>query len=623
MITLKLMLLMLMLLGLCASAYARKGWKAERTLPASLCAQSLILMAVSSFATLTVGVGLLAVLSAAAWVDALVHIRSLRRAAGFFSLPCLIFIGSALLLYDACAPRLFLSYDEHSHWGLIVKMIHLYDELPHAGRGAAYVQFTYPPGTAMMPALACRLLGYRDGIAYFGYTLFLEGLLLGLASCAGRWVTLCAAALYMALMAVFPLGAMRLFCEPAAALLMALLVAGALEDKDECPLCTGLYAAMLAATKSTGMVFLLMALAARLAVRGRKALRQTLGLLLCGAVPTLFYRLFCQAQGIQARMSPSHLGENLSALLAGTLGEPYTSVPARYVQFLFSHRLSQAGIYTCYGFGTSAMVLGAVLLLCGVHVLASSDRRRALRLWGGVWLANLAYLVMIVGSYLFFFEEWEVRKLSEADRYTVFIALWTALLACVLLFKAVGGMRMARRVGAVGALLAVLLPLSHPEMTVKTFITKDYVHNTVWARDATDRMTLFLKEKLAGEENVKLLCMGDYKYVELHYTLAGVTDIGGMDKSWPYAPWRGSAGSLRDALEANGYTHVFVAGLTIDEEMIEDKALLDGAMDVDARYAVLTDDGRPLCANSLYRVVQGEDGRACLSHWATMPEEIN
>lgn len=607
MITLKLMLLVLMMLGPCASAYVRKGWKAERTLPASLCAQSLILMAVSSFTSLTVGVGLLAVLSAAAWVDALAHARSLRHAAGFFSLPCLLFIASALFLYDVCAPRLFLSYDEYSHWGLIVKVIHLYDELPHAGRGAAYVQYTYPPGTAMIPALACNLLGYREGIAYFGYALFLEGLLLGLAERAGKGVTLCAAALYLVLMAIFPLGALRLFCEPAAALLMALLVAGATEGKDECPLCAGLYAALLAATKNTGMVFLAMAIVARLAVQGRKGLRQGMRLLLCGAVPALGYQLFCRAQGIQARLSPSHFGENLSALLSGTLGEPYTSVPARYAHFLFSEPLPQAGVYACYGFGTAAVVLGAVLLLCGAHVLASRDRRSALRLWGGVLLANLAYLAMIVCSYYFFFEEQEVYRLAEADRYTIFVALWTALLACTLLFRAVGGMRMARRVGVAAALFAVLLPLSHPEMTVKTFITRDYVDNTVWARAETGQMTAFLEQQLAGEENVKLLCMGDYEYVELHYTLCGVTDIGGLEASWKHAPWSGSADGVRAALEEGGYTHVFVSGRMPGDERLE----------IDGRYAALTEDGQPLRENALYQVVTGEDGRVCLRCRAT------
>ena len=611
MIKLKLAVFALILLGPCASVYARRRIRPERTLPASLCAQSLVLMAVGSFLPFSAGVALLAAVSAAAWIDALLHVRSLRRAAGFFTLPCLIFLGSTLLLYEVCANRVYLSYDEYSHWGMLIKAIHLFDELPRAGRGAAYVQFTYPPGTAMLPAMACRLLGYRDGIAYFGYAMLVEGLLLGLASRTEKWVTACAAVLYLALMAIFPLGALRLFCEPVVALLMALLAADSLREEES----RGgalLMAAMLAMTKNTGMVFLLMAVAARLAVRGRRELRTSVELLLCGAVPTVLYRFYCQAQGIEAVISPSHLRENLAALLSGTLGEPYISVLRRYVDFLFSHQLSQAGVYACYGFGTSAMVLGLVLLLCGAHVLTAADRRRALRLWAGVWLANLAYMAMIIVSYCFFFEAWEVERLSEADRYTMLIALWTALLACTLLLRELRALRPAWRAAGACALLAVLLPLSHPEMTVKTFVTREYNANTVWARDRTDRMTSFLKEKLAGMEDVRLLFIGDYEYVELHYTMAGMVDIGRFDTCWREAPWHGDAKQLRQALLDGGYDAVFVAGLMPDE----------GELAIDERYAALTGDGEALRAYSLYRVVAGEDGQTCLEYWATMPEEV-
>ena len=611
MIKLKLAAFALIVLGPCASLYARRGTRPERTLPASLCAQSLLLLAVGCALPFSVGVGLLAVLSAAAWLDAIAHVKSLRRAAGFFTLPCLILLAGTLLLYEACAQRVYLSYDEFSHWGMIVKAINLFDELPRAGRGAAYVQYTYPPGTAMLPAMACRILGDRDGIAYFGYAMLLLGLLLGLASRAGKWMTACAAALYLALMAIFPLGAMRLFCEPAVALLMALLVADGMDD-GESPWQSCLMAALLAMTKNTGMVFLLMVVLVRLAVRGRRELRTSGALLLCGAAPTLLYRLYCHAQGIAAAISPSHLSENLPALLAGTLGEPYASVPQRFFVFFCTQKLPQSGVYACYGFGTCAVVLGATLLLCGVHVLIAQNRRQSLRLWAGVWLANLAYLAMIVCSYFFFFEAAEAERLAEADRYTMLVALWTALLACALIFRELARLRLAVRAAGACVLLAALLPLSHPEMTVKTFVTREYVHNTVWARAEAEQMTAFIRDALPGAQGARVMCIGDYEYIKLHYLLAGTADIGRLSESWSEAPWRGDPERLRQALTDGGFEAVFVAGLMED----------DPALVIDARYSVLTDDGQPLRPYSLYRVQTREDGTACLSYMATMTEEI-
>lgn len=610
MIKLKLAALAFILLGPCALAYARKGARAERTLPAALCAQSLALIFLGYLLPFSVCVGVLTAVSAACWGYALLRVRDVRRAAGFFSPACLIFLLGVLLLYDACAPRLFLSYDEHSHWGLIVKVISVFDELPRAGRGAAYIQFTYPPSTAMLPAMAASILGYRDGVACFGYVVLLLGLLLGLTDRAGRWAPCWAALIYLCMMAVFPLGVLRLFCEPAVALLMALLIVRLFDRDGQCLWESALYAAMLAMTKNTGLVFVLLCVTARLCAQpDRREMKRAACMLLCGALAVWSYQTYCGVQGIEATISPSHFDENLAALLSGTLGEPYTSLPRRFAGFLFGAGLPQSGVYSCYGFATAAAVLGVTLLMCGAHLAVARDKRRAGRLWLGVWLGNAAYMAMIVVSYFFFFEEAEVERLAEADRYTMLIALWTAVMAVVLLLRERETPRRRVRAALLCALTAAMLPLSHMDMTVKTFITREYVQNTVWAREQTEQMAAFLREQLSGEEDARLLCMGDYPYVELHYALAGDIDIGRIDRSWDGAPWAGDAQAVAGVLEDG--MHVFVAGLT-DE---------DAQRVIDSRYAVLTVDGAALQAHSLYRAQAQGDGSVRLVYLATMPEQ--
>lgn len=623
MIKIKLLFLVMILMGPCALMYARRTIPAGRTLAAALCAQSLFLILWGYLLPFSAGVGLLALMSAGGWLYALIQVfrrKVFRQAIRDLLIPCAILAGAAVFLYDVCAARLFLSYDEHSHWGMIVKVIELFDELPRAGRGAAYIQFTYPPSAAMLPAMAATVLGYRDGIAYLGYILLIFGLMWGLAHRAsqGRWPMTLATfvLLYLVMMAIFPLGMMRLFTEPVIALLMALLILGGREDGSL--LEDMLYALMLAMIKNTGLVFALLALLVRLAMcRNKTAALRNAGILLGCVLAVASYSVYCRAQGIGAVMSPSHLHENLQALLAGTLSEDYRSLPVRYLSFLFRHPLSQAGIYTCYGFGTCVTVLLFVGLMSLAHRMAAKDVQQASRLWRGLWLANAAYMVMIVSSYFFNFEPWEVARLSEADRYTMLIALWTGATACAALMSEWQTKNKKRFAALACVLFAALLPLSHMEMTVKTFVTRDYIHNTVWARDMTDRMTAYVKSQLPAGQ-AKLLCMGESQYVEMHYTLVGHADLGPVSQDWKKSSWGGDPDAVARELEQGGYTHVLVCGPEVTDINFDEETRK--MLSIDARYDALTADGMPLKAYSLYGVEQTEGG-VKLSYLSTMPEQ--
>ena len=611
MIKLKLLALMLIVLGPCACAYARKGWGVGRALPAALCAQSLALIALGYVLPFSASLMAVAAVSGCAWVYALVRAKRFfsRDALLSFFLPCALSVLASIFLYDACIRRVFLSYDEYSHWGMIVKAISLFDELPRFGRGAAYVQYTYPPSAAMLPAMFTAVLGMRDGAACLGYAVLIFGLLFGLAAKASRrkGTALACAAAYLAMMAVFPMSILRLFVEPVAALLMALIMLGAWED--ETPLWEELlYAAMLAMVKNTGLVFVLMTLLVRAFVRRDRAHVKRDALMFAASVlAAASYKAYCHVQGIAAVISPITLADNLAALKNGTLAPAYLSLPGRYLRFFFTQPLPDAGVYAAYGFGTCAAVFFALLLLCAVHVALCEDRKRALRLWGGVWLGNLLYIVMIVGSYYVGFAPEEVERLAESDRYTMLPALWTALLVCAMLVRACSVMKAKKRWAVLAVLCAALLPISHVEMTAHTFITRSYVDNTIWALAQTEEMAAFIRGNTTGED--KLLCVGDYEYEKLHYALAGHLDIGRMDAQHAFTPFEGDEAQLASSLSNGGYTHVFFAGL--DSEDAQRFASAASALN----------DGEGLEPFTLYRTEIGPDGDAALAKIGAMPDQ--
>ena len=616
MIKLKMAAFAAILLGPSAACYALRGWKAERTLPAALCAQSLLLIALGYLLPFTVCVGVVAALSLAAWGVAVARAGSLRRAAGFLSLPCLLFLISVPIFYHACTKRVYYSYDEHSHWGLIIKVIQMYGELPRAGRGAPLLLFAYPPAGAMLPSLACTLFSYREGIAYFGYGLMTFGMLLGLVPEHAKGARrLGVPLLYLCMMTFFPLGFLRLFSEPVIGILAALLIVRQRDERTAFDaVCCCLYAVMLAMMKNTGIVILAcFLLACWIAQPGRLEAKRCLGLLLLAAAAYASWMLYCRVQGIAGTASPSHFSENLRALLDGTISDTYRTIPERFARFFLGFRLSQAGVYTCYGFGTLAMVYAVLLGLTAAQIGLSPDRRAACRQWAGVWTANALYMLMIVASYYFFFEEWEVARLNEADRYMILPALWTGLIFCALLLRE--GRSPRQHSAAICLAVLGFLPMSHPEMTVKTFVTDDFAYRTIWARNTTDCQALFLKQQLADEPDARLLCMGAYDFMSLRYAMADRLNLGLLQDSWDQSPWVGDCEAVRGALAAGGYTHVFVAEL--------DNPAEPGYPGViDARYAPLTADGTALRAQSLYRVVRDAQGGVTLSYLATMPKAI-
>lgn len=618
MIKLKMAVLAAILLGPSAAAYAHRGWKVERTLPAVLCAQSLLLIALGYVLPFSWGVGAVALISLASWAWAIAGVKSIKKAAGFFSLPCLLFLASIPLFYYACSKRIYYSYDEHSHWGLIVKVIQMFDELPRAGRGAPLLLFTYPPAGAMMPSMFSTVFSYRESIAYVGYGVLTAGLMTGLVpQDAKRAEWLGMPLIFLCMMVFFPLSFLRLFSEQIIGLLVALLIVRRRDEYtrlDE--VCDCLYVVMLAMMKNTGIVIAAFMLLARLIARcdRREALRSVWMMLIAGAA-CASYSVYCRVQGIAATASPSHFIENLAKLFAGELSETYMSVPARFVEFFFGFKLSQAGVYTAYAFGTCALVYASLLLLSAVHVAVAEDRRAALKTWAGVWTANVLYMLMVVASYFFFFEEWEVARLNEADRYMILPALWTGLIYCGLMLHDRG--RGRRRDAAIVLTAIAFLPLSHMDMTYNTFVTDNFAYRTIWARERTDRQAALIKSALADVPDAKLLCMGSYDFMGLRYTTCDVINLGLLQDRWDEAPWMGDAEAVRSELENGGYTHVFVGSLgTIDVTVSEYPGVID------ERYATLTQDAEMLREESLYRVVRDDAGRVSLVYEASIPESL-
>lgn len=588
----KLALLLGGLFGPCAALQTTKGWRAEKALPFSMCAHSLLLFAFGMFLPFSWCVSGLLVLDALAWLYAAKRSGSVSGLLRVFKDPVWwLTVLIVPVLYYACCNRRLMSYDEYSHWGLMIKNIVAFDALPRRGAGAAFVLYDYPPMGALFPAMVCRIFGYRDGMAYFGYELLLLTLAAGLAPPEATTArkTVAYGLVLLCLTTLFPFSVLRLFSEPMIALLFALCLRPVFRrEADGMERLADLCAAMaLALTKNDGIFFVALALAIRLAAGEKKERRDCLKDGTAAALAYVAYALYRAANGIASNYQPETSGR-LADWLSGRLAKPFSDVPGLFVSVFFSRKFPQAGVYSCYALGVSAAVLFAALtLICAWIVLLSVDRKKTARLFGALYAGQALYLLMLMATYMFFFAEDEAQWLAEFDRYVSLPALLIALTACMALTWNESRMR-TRSGAAMLAMTAALIPLDHPELMRETFITREAVVKTLWENSGTDSVVAFLRENMELSTMRRLYLMGDCRYIFLYEQL--------MPQAMMEEQRADSMEAMQKRLDEGRYDYAFVGNLEPD--------------------GFLAQGG--LQANTLYAVVYDEAGRATLERAASM-----
>lgn len=598
MTALSLLALLALLLGPSALLAARQSISASKSLAPAICAQALFLYAVGLALPLSYGFYALAACSLACWAGAAFYaLRDVRGALRAFLTPGLLFfLLLCPLLYYGAVNRMFISFDEFSHWGLAVKLMNATDGLFGNPAAAPYVLYDYPPALALVEWLVCRFLGAREGVALFGYQLLLVSFLLPFAEGA-RWrqPLRAAASLLLPLLllnAVFPMWTLRLFSEPAIGLLTGLLFYElTCPGERPCAPRDCVLLAFLVLCKNTGLLFGAFYLLALLAARRERLLPCLLTLLLAFGS----WALYCAVTGVGSAFSTG-IAQNVSALLSGTLPAANASAPLRFLRALFTHSFTQAGI-----FGTYAMpVPPAPLLLAsgglcvlGVSALPAGDRPRARRAMGALWGLTAGYLAFIAFSYLLIFKSYEAEKLSEFERYVTLALLMTALPGGALCLRAAQAGRRAPR-AVLACCLCLLAVFGNTRLLYETLVARTNVTPMHWQRYMPGELASLVRASAAPGDRV--LCVGGGNAIALRYELAPDYDVRVVGEDW-MAAWTRDAAVIREELAG------FDFAVTFDLEGAQLCDLFEGEMR----------------ENSLYRVSSGAEGPT-LSLIASAPE---
>ena len=591
MTAIKLAALLALLLGPTALLAARRGIRPERSLAPTMCAQALLLYAAGLLLPLDAGLYALFACSLGCWAGALWACRThpLQALRTWLTPGLCCFVLLCPLLYWGAIERVYISYDEFSHWGLVVKLMNGTGRLFGSHESAPFMLYDYPPALSLIEWLFCRLLGAREGVALLGNQVLLCALALPFAG-ETRWrhPLRAAVALLLPLLvlnASFPLWTSRLFCEPALAMLTALLFASlALQERPLGNVGEALILCFLTLTKNTGVFFAALYLLAAWYVRGRRALRAGIPALLA----FVSWQAYCALCGLGSAFS-SGIAQNVSALLHGALPEANASAPLRFLLALFNTPYRPANIYGSYGLPVPPAVLyafAAGLCVLGARCLPPERRRHARRAVAALFALCLCYLLFIALSYLLIFRDYEAAQLNEFNRYTTLPALLCGLVGVSLCLRAAreaGSIRTARVARAACAACAcVLLCVGNTRFFHETVIARENVVQMHWQRYTPGELATAVRAQ--APQGASLVCLGDGNAIALRYELAPDYEVSVPGGDF-MAPPDLDPQAVREALDVCDYAVVLWA---------------------DERLAPLV--AGELYTDSLYRVEHGPDG---------------
>lgn len=232
-------------------------WAGMRRLPAA-CAP---LTAIGALTLAMYAGGMARILPIAAWGMLLCGLglfgwMIFQRSRALLRWELLLFALGCLALWLRYRGALLTSYDDFSHWGMIVRHMLAHHRLP-AAQDALITFQSYPPGAACWMYYACRFLGGTDGMMLSAQAAFtLAGWLCLFALIQGRakaLKALCAAACTLIGLSLFQ-GTASLMVDnllPAVAMGAVCLLAGG----NRCPWLSGLLASALVLIKDSGLYF--------------------------------------------------------------------------------------------------------------------------------------------------------------------------------------------------------------------------------------------------------------------------------------------------------------------------------------------------------------------------------
>lgn len=324
--------------------------------------------------------------------------------------------------------RVYSSWDEFSHWGLVVKNMYLFDSF--SNHEYSTVTFgEYPPALALWQYFVTRLCGtYSESAVYMATGWFVAALCTPLVSrFSGKKIV---AALFSALVLIFmplifyPSYLVLLYVDPFLGILLGyILVFDYISEKRDVFYCINMFAtiSVLCLVKTTGAFLALVAIAIIVAsdiLRKRaKANIRIWCVLLAGVLFGKYsWDLYLQITGFQAAWNTGGVSmQNVVSLLTGGMQKYQRDSIMNFIDALSDYKFG-GRVVTMYLPAWIALFI--ILFLLIVHVSCGEEKKKHNRcLMAGMLCGFGIFVVSLQVLYLFTYNSTEAVVLASFERY--------------------------------------------------------------------------------------------------------------------------------------------------------------------------------------------------------------
>lgn len=341
--------------------------------------------------------------------------------------------------------RVYSSWDEFSHWGLVVKNMYLFDSF--SNHEYSTVTFgEYPPALALWQYFVTKMCGtYSESAVYMATGWFVASLCTPIISrFSGKKVI---AALFSALVLIFmplifyPSYMVLLYVDPFLGMLLGyILLFDYISEKRDMFYCINMFAAIavLCLVKTTGAFLALVAIVI-IVVSDilRKKAKANIRIWCVLGAAVLFgkytWDLYLKLTGFQAAWNTSGVSlDNVVSLFTGGMQKYQRDSIMNFIDALSSYKF---GGYALTMYLPTWVALFVILFLVIIHVSPNADRKKHNRvLMVGLLCGFAVFVVSLQVLYLFTYNSTEAVVLASFERYvsTFLVAICYVILGVLI-----------------------------------------------------------------------------------------------------------------------------------------------------------------------------------------------
>ena len=507
---------------------------------------------------------------------------------------CMVYLLIAVWLLISYRGYMYTGWDDFSHWGLAVKNMFIFSQLPSGNAEATISYVDYPPATALFSWFWARLSGaFNEGDTQRALNMMMLCYLLPVLK-NQKWKQTGKTFAVASILFVLPLVVYRsayrslqvdclLGCQA-----MYILYTW-FEEKHDAPvmmnICASLF--LMPLVKESGMLIAAMVIAVLVAdgfICGKQNSQKLLPLALM--LPVVLGRAswngYLQANQVAQVWDKSVFSiRELVSLLTGHGPAYHGRVITKYVKYLCSAEWWHSGDLFNLSHVMWILIAAGLQCWCVKRTGNSVQKKRYQRGFSLLLLEMVIYIVVLLVMYLVLFRPDEAENLVSMDRYLASFMLpvigWTALTA---VRTSEGLSEQSDSCMAFAVMLGLFLVVNPSMIAQDTVIA--YEQNTAAYEFRMDEL---LPEKVVSEVNsttdrVYIVACGDsgFQYYLGAYQFTPVPVQSGLWTAWPvcsrepewYEKWaiEYSPQEWAQTLLEGGFTHVYLD--TIDERFIKD-----------------------------------------------------